>query len=74
MSTREGPIITPAVSISESQVGSGASSSKWFDPGLADRALKFFTSVEPGEGTGALLLAANVFTLLTAYYILNTFR
>lgn len=39
-----------------------------------DRVLGMFTTVEAGEGVGALLLAANVFLLLTAYYILKTVR
>jgi ATP:ADP antiporter, AAA family len=56
------------------RMGSGAVSSKWFGAGITDRLLKAFTSIEAGEGTGALLLAANVFLLLTAYYILKTVR
>ena len=66
--------MTPAVSIPEGRIGSGSVSSKWFGVGLADRVLKLFTTVEPREGMGALLLAANVFLLLTAYYILKTAR
>jgi len=41
---------------------------------LADRFLSLFTEVRSGEGIGALLLAANVFLLLAAYYILKTVR
>jgi len=41
---------------------------------LLDRALSIFTVVESGEGSGALLLALNVFLLLAAYYILKTVR
>ena len=66
--------MNPTVGISERQMGLGPVSSKWFGAGLTDRALKLFTVVEPGEGLGALLLAANVFLLLTAYYILKTVR
>jgi AAA family ATP:ADP antiporter len=36
--------------------------------------LSIFSRVEPGEGAGALLLAANVFLLLASYYILKTVR
>lgn len=50
------------------------SSSRWFAGGFTDRALGVFTKIEDGEGVGALLLAANVFLLLTAYYILKTVR
>jgi len=39
-----------------------------------DRLLALFSSVKPGEGLGALLLAANVFLLLGSYYILKTVR
>jgi len=56
------------------QEGSGPVSAKWWGPGFADRLLSPFTKVEPGEGLGALMLAANVFMLLTAYYILKTVR
>src|SRR5215475_3791538 len=41
---------------------------------LTDRLLLLFTEVHSGEGIGALLLAANVFLLLEAYYILKTVR
>jgi ATP:ADP antiporter, AAA family len=43
-------------------------------PALLDRVLALFSSVRPGEGLGALLLAANVFLLLGSYYILKTVR
>ena len=39
-----------------------------------DRALALFSRVEAGEGATALLLVANVFILLAAYYILKTVR
>jgi len=39
-----------------------------------DRWLCVFTEVQTGEGTGALLLAANVFCLLASYYLLKTVR
>src|SRR5262245_35483109 len=41
---------------------------------LADRFLSLFAEVRNGEGIGALLLAANVYLLLEAYYILKTVR
>jgi AAA family ATP:ADP antiporter len=41
---------------------------------LSDRFLSLFTEVRRGEGIGALLLAANVYLLLEAYYILKTVR
>ena len=41
---------------------------------MTDRLLKAFTVIEPGEGIGALMLAGNVFLLLTAYYMLKTVR
>jgi ATP:ADP antiporter, AAA family len=40
----------------------------------ADRLLRLVTDVRPGEGRTALLLALNVFLLLTAYYILKPVR
>jgi len=46
-------------------------------PGRAtplDRALNLFTEVRSGESTTALLLALNVFLLLTAYYIIKPVR
>jgi AAA family ATP:ADP antiporter len=42
--------------------------------GTLDRLLRPFADVKPGEGTSALLLAFNVFLLLTAYYILKPVR
>ena len=39
-----------------------------------DRFLSIFTRVEAGEGAGSLLLAANVFVLLAAYYVLRPVR
>ncbi len=42
--------------------------------GPLERLLSFFADVRAGEGLGALLLAANVFLLLFAYYILKTVR
>lgn len=66
--------MTPAASIAEGREGSGPVSSRWFGAGFTDRLLRLFSKVEPGEGLGALLLAANVFLLLTAYYILKTVR
>jgi len=41
---------------------------------LSDRILSVFAEVRNGEGIGALLLGANVFLLLEAYYILKTVR
>lgn len=45
-------------------------------PGLnpAERVLSLFTRVEQGEGRGALLLAANVFLVLVACYLLKVVR
>jgi AAA family ATP:ADP antiporter len=40
----------------------------------ADRFLRIFTDVRPGEATTALLLALNVFLLFTAYYALKVLR
>jgi AAA family ATP:ADP antiporter len=42
--------------------------------GLLDRALSVFTEVRPGESGSAILLAGNVFLLLSAYYILKVVR
>jgi AAA family ATP:ADP antiporter len=42
--------------------------------GLLDRALRRFTDVQAGEGSTALLLALNVFLLLTAYYVIKPVR
>lgn len=44
------------------------------DKGLLDRSLSIFAPVRTGEGVGALLLAANVFLLLAAYYIFRPVR
>src|SRR5579863_8293153 len=38
------------------------------------RGLRLFGDVRPGEGATVLLLAANVFLLLTAYYLLKVAR
>ncbi|MEN6604263.1 MAG: Npt1/Npt2 family nucleotide transporter [Bryobacteraceae bacterium] len=42
--------------------------------GRLDRILSVFADVRAGEGAGALLLAANAFVLLGAYYVLKTVR
>jgi hypothetical protein len=42
--------------------------------GWLDRSLSVLGDVRAGEGTGALLLAANVFAVLAFYYILKTVR
>ncbi|MCH7805418.1 MAG: hypothetical protein IH937_15225 [Acidobacteria bacterium] len=39
-----------------------------------DRFLRLFTEVRPGEGSKAVLLALNVFLILTAYYVLKPVR
>ena len=39
-----------------------------------DKSLSIFTDVRAGEGTGALLLAANVFSLLAFYSVLKVVR
>ena len=39
-----------------------------------DRFLRLFTEVRPGEGSKAVLLAVNVFLILTAYYVLKPVR
>lgn len=41
---------------------------------IIDKALSLFASVRPREGATALLLLANIFTLLTAYYIIKPVR
>ncbi len=41
---------------------------------LLDRALSIISRVEPGEGAGALLMTANVFVLMCAYYIMRPVR
>jgi AAA family ATP:ADP antiporter len=43
-------------------------------PSLLDRFLRLFAEVRAGEGWNVLLLALNVFLLLTAYYILKPLR
>src|SRR4026209_2098944 len=43
-------------------------------PTVVDRFLSLFANVKPGEGGTALLLMANVFTVLTAYYIIKPVR
>ena len=42
--------------------------------GLLDRALRLFAPVEVGEGPTVLLLALNIFLLLTAYYCIKPVR
>ena len=42
--------------------------------GRVDRALRVFADVRQGEGVTALLLALNVFLLLTTYYLLKPVR
>jgi ATP:ADP antiporter, AAA family len=43
-------------------------------PTPLDRFLSLFASVRPGEGATAFLLLANVFILLTAYYLIKPVR
>ena len=43
-------------------------------PGVLDRALRVFGDIRSGEGARALLMFANVFLLLVAYYVLKTVR
>jgi len=43
-------------------------------PGVIDRALRLFADVRAGEGANVVILAVNVFLLLTAYYILKPLR
>src|SRR5689334_9170248 len=43
-------------------------------PSLLDSALRPFGDVRPGEGGRVLLMMANVFLLLVAYYVLKTTR
>ena len=43
-------------------------------PSGLDRALRLFADVRPGEGLLAVLLALNVFLILTTYYILKPVR
>ncbi len=42
--------------------------------GGADRLLRLFSDVRPGEGVTAVLLSLNVFLILTAYYVLKPVR
>jgi len=42
--------------------------------GWVDRSLSVFADVRAGEGTGVLLMAANAFVLMAAYYVLKTIR
>ena len=44
------------------------------NPSPLDRFLRLFTDVRAGEGLTALLLATNVFLLLTCYYVLRPIR
>jgi AAA family ATP:ADP antiporter len=39
-----------------------------------DRGLRLFADVRPGDGLTAVLLALNIFLLLTAYYVLKPVR
>ena len=41
---------------------------------LLDRALRLFASVHKGEGGTVLLMALNIFLLMTAYYIIKPVR
>ena len=43
-------------------------------PSVLDRALRIFADVRAGEGANVVILAVNVFLLLTAYYILKPIR
>lgn len=43
-------------------------------PNLLDRALNLFTEVRRGEGLKALVLALNIFLLMTSYYIIKPVR
>lgn len=62
--------------ISQGSAGAGARRSGWRGrrPSLLDRLLRLFTEVRSGEGPTALLLALNVFLLLTAYYFIKPLR
>jgi AAA family ATP:ADP antiporter len=53
---------------------SGGSDPKVSNKGWLDWILSLFAPVRAGEGVGALLLAANVFLLLAAYYIFRPVR
>ena len=39
-----------------------------------EKILNIFTEVQPGEGTSAVLLALNIFLIMTAYYIMKPVR
>lgn len=43
-------------------------------PGLTDRLLSLFADIRPGEGATVILLALNVFVLLSCYYIVKPVR
>lgn len=43
-------------------------------PGLVDRSLRLFTEVKAGEGANVVILALNVFILLTAYSMMKPIR
>jgi AAA family ATP:ADP antiporter len=43
-------------------------------PGLIDRGLRLFAPVRGGEGGVVLLMALNIFVLMTAYYIIKPVR
>jgi len=43
-------------------------------PGFAYKILRLFTTVHPGEASTTLLLTANIFLLLLAYYIIKPVR
>jgi ATP:ADP antiporter, AAA family len=43
-------------------------------PTLLERALRVVTDVHPGEGVTVVLMAFNLFLVLTAYYMLKTIR
>ncbi len=47
---------------------------KGSEPAWLARVLRVFTDVHPGEAVTALLLTANVFFLLSAYYVLKPLR
>jgi AAA family ATP:ADP antiporter len=42
--------------------------------GTLDRFLRLFSDVRPGEGTTAIILTANVFLLLSSYYVIKPVR
>jgi len=44
------------------------------EPSALERLLAIFTDVKAGEGLTALLLTANIFLLLTAYYVIKPVR